>query len=110
MALPDTLTLLTRNYARLTDGRWIYESSTADEPEYIQIDSTVDQKSTSLVVKNLVYKNNALTGIDDLIQAHTVIRFPSGRATEAEVKQRLDILDALFDTTGYLTRILRGER
>lgn len=111
MAFNASLTIGAATYERLSDGKWILSTSTADEPTYFEIKSNVRAVGNSdYVVKYSRFKNSSIAGAeDDSLTVYTVIRGNLKAFTQSEIESANTVVTT-FLTTANVTKLLRGER
>lgn len=114
MAFDNSLTISTGNvFERLDTGVWIKSDSTATQPIYFRIKSTVrpDGVSDYLIryERYLDSVQGAATMNDNLLSVHTVIRVDNRYFTQAQVELGCAI-NKDFLTTTNLAKLMRGER
>lgn len=111
MAFPSTLTIGTESFEKLSDGKWILSTSTADQPVYFIIENTINaDASSSYLVKTTTNKNSVVAGQpDSVLSDHMVIKVPLKVFTETEVLAHHTRLNT-FLSAANLTKLLRGER
>lgn len=114
MAFDNSLTVSTGNiYERLDLGTWIKSDSTATQPIYLKIKSTVrpDGISDYLVryERHVDSAQGAPTTNDNILSVHTVIRVDNRYFTQSNVELGFTTLKD-FLTTANFTKLLRGEK
>lgn len=110
MAFNNSLTIGSATYERLDNGKWILNSSTADEPTYFELKANPRQSTASdYVVKYTRFKNSTVPGAaDDTLVAYIVVRGSLKAFTQSEIEAAIGVLTG-FAVTANITKLLRGE-
>lgn len=106
------------NYDRIGDGLFLSTSSTLDQPVMLSLQNTLDPSGISSFVVKLTWAKNAPGTVpygekpqsDDVLQIHTVIRQPHRSFTNTEVLQARDILCGFLYSSGYMGKLLSGQK
>lgn len=108
--LGTTFTVNTVNFNLRSIGEWIDSASTADQPQLLNVDSTIKPEGkSSFVVKLQKHTNNGTIGLPDRkAQVHIVYSYDAG-TTRAELQALKTTAVALL-TDGNVDGFMRGER
>lgn len=110
MSFGQTIQIQNESFELLELGKYIAANSTNDEPQYFEIQSTVNpDKESSFVLKRTSHKNNPNVGSPDLkASVHMVIRFQRGFSRSEIDTLLVDLMS--FASGPNITKVLRGER
>lgn len=99
-------------FARISDGVYRWQNSTADQPVDLIIKNVINPDGVSSYLAEYRVAKNSLTpgGRDDVLRVMCQIKYPPKAFTNADVAGARTNLNAFLGTAGYLDRLLLGER